>query len=407
MSNMAGNWFFCRANHAKYAMPPKRCLSNEAEFQGHFGKVGELPSFTPSQTRYQTALRPEHSSISQIVSLAATASSSVPWQAAVLCVRKRHYNQHRFTEILLTSMAANSFIDRLANRTRELCSPVVVGLDPRWRQLPESLRAGGDDSREAKGAAYARFCNGVSDVVARLVPAVKVQAAFFEELGPPGMDAMAEAIAHAQARGLLVILDGKRNDIGSTAEAYARAYLGRDSAWQTDALTVSPYLGDDSLVPFVETARRTHTGIFVLVKTSNPGGGMLQDLTCDGRTVYGRVAAHVETLAAQSAGDCGYGAVGAVVGATYPAQLAELRKAMPHTWFLVPGYGSQGGTAADVAAAFDDRGLGAIVNNSRGIIFAHERPEYASRFGPARWQDAVEAATRQMIAELAAVVSFK
>jgi orotidine-5'-phosphate decarboxylase len=219
------------------------------------------------------------------------------------------------------------------------------------------------------------------------------------------MTAMAEVIRHAVERGLLVILDGKRNDIGSTAEAYARAYLGRQSAWGADALTVSPYLGDDSLAPFCGTANGRGAGIFVLVKTSNPGGGMLQDLRCDGRTIYARIGEHVEKLASQSAGECGYGIVGAVVGATYPEQLAELRRVMPHTWFLVPGYGSQGGTATDVAAAFDSRGLGAVVNNSRGIIFAYERPEYRSRFGNERWQNAVEAATQQMIAELRSVVS--
>jgi orotidine-5'-phosphate decarboxylase len=136
------------------------------------------------------------------------------------------------------------------------------------------------------------------------------------------------------------------------------------------------------------------------VKTSNPGGKLLQDAMTDDGPVYRRVATHVEELANQTAGASGYGLVGAVVGATYPEQLAELRAAMPHTWFLVPGYGSQGGTAADVAAAFDANGLGAIINNSRGIIFAHERPEYAQRFGEARWQEAVEAATRDMIAEL-------
>jgi orotidine-5'-phosphate decarboxylase len=242
----------------------------------------------------------------------------------------------------------------------------------------------------------------VIDVVCSLVPAVKVQAAFFEELGPAGMTAMAEVIAHAQQRGLLVIVDGKRNDIGSTALAYARGYLGSDSAWHADAITVSPYLGDDSLAPFVETAVQRHCGAFVLVKTSNPGGKMLQDLQCDGRPLYVRVAAHIERLATNTSGTCGYGAIGAVVGATYPEQLGELRSAMPHTWFLVPGYGSQGGTAADVAPAFDARGLGAIVNNSRGIIFAHEQPEYAQRFAPARWQEAVEDATRDMIDQLRA-----
>lgn len=297
-----------------------------------------------------------------------------------------------------------NFADQLAQAVSRLRAPVVVGLDPRWEQLPESIRPATGDSLADRAAAYQRFCNEVTDVVAPLVPAVKPQAAFFEELGPFGMHALAQVIEHARGRGLLVILDGKRNDIGSTAEAYARGFLGRtNSAWGADALTVSPYLGDDSLTPFVKVANERNAGLFVLVKTSNPGGRMLQDLNCEGQPLYRRVASHVEQLAATSTGECGYGSVGAVVGATYPEQLAELRAAMPHTWFLVPGYGSQGGTAADVAAAFDDRGLGAIVNNSRGIIFAHERREYADRFGEARWQDAVEAATRDMIAELGAV----
>jgi orotidine-5'-phosphate decarboxylase len=268
------------------------------------------------------------------------------------------------------------------------------------------LLAEGERSAPAIANAYFRFCSGVIDVIGPLVPVVKPQAAFFEELGPPGMDAMLRVIEHAQSRGLLVIVDGKRNDIGSTAEAYARGYLGRESSfWHADALTVSPYLGDDSLTPFVEVARKRGAGIFVLVKTSNSGGGLLQDVKCDGRALYEYVAAHVEGLAIATKGACGYGAVGAVVGARYPAQLVELRRAMPHTWFLVPGYGSQGGTAADVAGAFDARGLGAIVNNSRGIIFAHERPEFQQRFGPARWQEAVEAATREMIDALSATTS--
>jgi orotidine-5'-phosphate decarboxylase len=298
----------------------------------------------------------------------------------------------------------NHFADRLSQAVTRLRSPVVVGLDPRWEQIPATLRSGVVESFQVKASAYARFCNGVSDVVAPLVPAVKVQAAFFEELGPAGMSAMEEVIAHAQRRGLLVILDGKRNDIGSTAVAYARGYLGHgQSAWHADALTVSPYLGDDSLTPFVEVATERHCGMFVLVKTSNPGGRMLQDLQCDGESVFAHVAQRVEQLAAATLGSCGYGAVGAVVGATYPQQLAELRSLMPHTWLLVPGYGSQGGTAADVRAAFDNSGLGAIINNSRGIIFAHEQPQYAQRFGTARWQDAVEAATCAMIDELRAV----
>ncbi|HEX3600312.1 MAG TPA: orotidine-5'-phosphate decarboxylase [Lacipirellulaceae bacterium] len=293
------------------------------------------------------------------------------------------------------------FADRLAAAVRRTGNPVCVGLDPRAKNLPGGM-LGDDTSPPAIAGAYAQFCNGVCDVVASLIPVVKVQAAFFEELGPYGMKAMALVIDHAQSCGLLVIVDAKRNDIGSTAEAYARGYLGREeSAWHADALTVSPYLGDDSLSPFVEVAQDRGAGIFVLVKTSNPGGGLLQDLTADGHTIYRQVAAHVERLAEETVGKCGYGAVGAVVGATYPEQLVELRAAMPRTWFLVPGYGSQGGTAADVAAAFDAQGLGAIVNNSRGIIFANERSEFATGFGVASWQSAVDAATREMIAALA------
>jgi orotidine-5'-phosphate decarboxylase len=202
----------------------------------------------------------------------------------------------------------------------------------------------------------------------------------------------------------VVILDGKRNDIGSTAEAYAEGWLGRKptSPWGADALTVSPYLGDDSLEPFLKVGRPRGAGIFVLVKTSNPGGKLLQDLTSDGQPLYQHVAAYVDRLAVESKGSCNYGDVGAVVGATYPEQLAELRGLMPSTWFLVPGFGAQGGTAKDCAAAFDDRGLGGVINNSRGIIFAHARKEYRERFAAAQWQDAVAAATRDMVEQLRA-----
>lgn len=295
------------------------------------------------------------------------------------------------------------FADRLDAAVRHCRNPVLVGLDPRAENLPPAILANGETANvEETAAAYGRFCRGVIDVVAPLVPAVKPQAAFFEQLGPAGMAVLADVIWYAQQKGLIVILDGKRNDIGPTAVAYARGMLGSggQSPWGADALTVSPYLGDDSLRPFIDVAVERAAGIFVLVKTSNPGGRMLQDLVADGRPIYGHVAEYVEGQAVKTAGDCGYGAVGAVVGATYPAQLAELRAEMPHTWFLVPGYGSQGGTARDVAAAFDSQGGGAIVNNSRGIIFAHTVKPYSERFGAGRWQEAVEAATRDMIEQL-------
>jgi orotidine-5'-phosphate decarboxylase len=297
-----------------------------------------------------------------------------------------------------------SFGERLAEAVRRKGTAALVGLDPRWEQLPEPMRGRGGDSPGERAAAYRAFCRGVIDVVAPLVPAVKPQAAFFEELGPAGMAALADVIGYARQRGLLVILDGKRNDIGSTAAAYARAYLGAEaSAWGADALTVSPYLGADSIEPFVETGRERGAGIFVLVKTSNPGGGQFQDLVCEGQPLYRHVAEFVERLAAADAGPSGYGNVGAVVGATWPEQLTELRRAMPHAWILIPGFGSQGGTARDVAAGFDSRGLGALVNNSRGIIFADARPDFSGRFPADNWQQAVEAATREMIAELAAL----
>lgn len=297
------------------------------------------------------------------------------------------------------------FADRLTAAVRRCGNPVLVGLDPRAKGLPAGLLA--DDQfgdANAVASAYVQFCRGIVDVVAPLVPAVKPQAAFFEQLGPPGMTALAEVMAYAQSKGLVVILDAKRGDIGSTAEAYADGMLGpgEASAWGADALTVNPYLGDDSLTPFVDVATRRGAGIFVLVKTSNPGGGLFQDLVADGQPIYRHVAKYVESLAAGSLGTCGYGAVGAVAGATYPEQLSELRAAMPHTWLLIPGFGSQGGAASDVAGGFDSEGLGAIINSSRAIIFAHARSEYAERFGAARWQDAVEAATQDMIAQLAA-----
>jgi orotidine-5'-phosphate decarboxylase len=295
-----------------------------------------------------------------------------------------------------------NFGDTLTQAVKRCGNPVVVGLDPRWEQLPTSMTANLEDPVRRSLHGYVPFCREIIDVVAERVAAVKPQAAFFEECGPAGVMALGQVVSYALEKGLLVIMDGKRNDIGSTAEAYARGYLGRESAWGCDALTISPYLGADSLEPFFNVANERGAGVFVLVKTSNSGSGMLQDRLIDGEPLYRVVARYVEEQSAAKAGPSGYGHVGAVVGATYPEQLAELRAAMPHTWFLVPGYGSQGGTAKDCAAAFDPHGLGAVINNSRGIIFAHQRPEYKDRFGEARWQEAVAAATDDMIAQLRA-----
>jgi orotidine-5'-phosphate decarboxylase len=299
-----------------------------------------------------------------------------------------------------------SFIDRLAAKTRACQAPLVVGLDPRKERLPAGMLpdAWGDEI-DAVAQAYKLFCFGILDVVADLVPAVKIQMAFFEQLGPAGMTVLKHVISYARNRDLLVIVDGKRNDIGSTAEAYADAYLGRQSAWGADAITVNPYLGDDALQPFVDTACQRGAGLFVLVKTSNPGSGAIQDLNAGSRPVCHHTAEMVERLSAASKTKFKYGCVGAVVAATFPEHLAALRATMPSAWFLVPGLGAQGASASDVAAAFDAEGLGAIVNCSRSIIFAYERPEYATRFGHQHWQEAVDAATRDTIDELSAVVT--
>ncbi|MFK8112251.1 MAG: orotidine-5'-phosphate decarboxylase [Rubripirellula sp.] len=294
-----------------------------------------------------------------------------------------------------------SFADRLAAAVKKTGSVTCVGLDPRKAQLPAPLRDSvQSDTADAWAAAYTQFCTEIIDVVADLVPCVKPQSAFFEQLGPAGTVALGNVIAHAKRAGLIVITDGKRNDIGSTATAYADAYLGDDSPWGSDSLTVSPYLGRDSLEPFVEVCDQREAGIFVLVKTSNPGGGLLQDRTSEGQSVYQCVADLVTELNSSRLGQSGYGPVGSVVGATYPEQLAEMRAAMPGSWILVPGFGAQGGGAKDVMGGFDQDGLGAIVNSSRHIIFAHSRPEFQTRFGDANWQDAVAAATHEMNEQL-------
>ncbi|MEZ6152514.1 MAG: orotidine-5'-phosphate decarboxylase [Pirellulaceae bacterium] len=290
------------------------------------------------------------------------------------------------------------FGDQLAEQVHLKKSAVCVGLDPRWPSLPAAIRGTIDVKNPvAVAAATQCYCQEVIDAVAAKAAIIKPQSAFFEQLGPLGMQVLAAIIVHARKRGLLVLLDGKRGDIGSTAEGYANAYLGVDSPWQCDALTVNPYLGDDTLEPFVRAAQSQNAGVFVLVKTSNPGSGFLQDAAvAGGQTIYQRVAELVEKQSMATLGSSNYGSVGAVVGATYPEQLQELRGMMPHAWILIPGYGAQGGTAADVAHGFDSRGLGAIVNSSRGIIFAYTLPQYAQL----AWQDAVSTATTDMAHQL-------
>lgn len=274
--------------------------------------------------------------------------------------------------------------DRLIRKIVETKNPTVVGLDPKLEYIPEELKAEAyvKYGKTLEGAAEAilSFNKGIIDAICDVVPAVKPQCAFYERFGWQGMKALAETIAYAKEKGMFVIIDGKRNDIGSTMEAYAVAHLGEISIngavaepFGGDALTVNGYLGTDGIKPLLGICNAKDKGIFALVKTSNPSSGELQDREIDGEAVYSIMAGMCEAWGAESMGQYGYSAVGAVVGATYPAQLAELRKKAPHTFFLVPGYGAQGGTAADVAGAFDEKGLGAIVNSSRAILTAWKK----------------------------------
>ena len=305
------------------------------------------------------------------------------------------------------------YIQRLHAAIRRTQTSALVGLDPRFDQLPPAVVAAAKQrattDREIQATAFEEFCYRIIDVVAPLVPAVKPQAAFFEERGPEGGVALGTVSRHARKAGLIVICDAKRGDIGSTAEAYARGYLaGSDlnaAAWAADALTINPYLGRDTLEPFVKVAVERGAGLYVLVRTSNPGAGTFQDRVTDGTSLYRRVAQIVEELSlatlcqSNQIGD-DFGCVGAVVGATYPQELVELRAVMPHVPLLIPGYGAQGGAAADVAGGFRVDGFSALINSSRAINFAHTREPFLSRFGTDRWEEAVDAATREMIVEL-------
>jgi orotidine-5'-phosphate decarboxylase len=265
------------------------------------------------------------------------------------------------------------FADRLAAAVTESASPVCVGLDPAIDRIAPALnvspKAAGA-SPEAAADSIWRFNQRILEAVRPYCAVVKPQSAFYERWGPPGVEALRRTIELCRQMSLICLVDAKRNDIASTAAAYAQAYLG-DGPLSADALTVNPYLGADGIDPFLQEARGGSKGIFALVKTSNPSSVQIQDQPLqDGRLLYEHVGDLVEEWGRASVGECGYSNVGAVVGATFPGELSALRERMPHTWFLIPGYGSQGGTASDVAAGFDRRGLGAVVNSSRGIIYA-------------------------------------
>jgi len=278
-------------------------------------------------------------------------------------------------------------MDKLYARISEMKNPTVAGLDTRIEYLPEAfikeVMPQGINSFEDAAEAVYQYNVRLVDALYDIVPAVKVQVAYYEMYGVAGMAAFEKTMAYAKSKGMIVMADVKRNDIGATASCYANAYVGETEMpygkvkpFSSDIATINPYLGVDGIKPFTDACAANGTGVFALVKTSNPSSGQLQDMKYeDGRTLYEAVADLVEEWGEGTRGETGYSAIGAVVGATYPQQGTALRARMPHTFFLVPGYGAQGATGKDIAGCFDANGNGAIVNASRSILCAWKKRE--------------------------------
>lgn len=300
-------------------------------------------------------------------------------------------------------------INKLISNIRKTNAPIVVGLDPMLNYIPEHIqkKAFAEFGETLEGAAEAiwQYNKGIVDATCDLIPAVKPQIAMYEQFGIPGLIAYKKTVEYCKAKDLVVIGDIKRGDIGSTSAAYAVGHLGqvqvgskKYAGFDEDFATVNPYLGSDGVKPFMDVCKEEKKGIFVLVKTSNPSSGEFQDRVIDGRPLYELVGEKVAQWGDELMGD-GYSYVGAVVGATYPEMGKVLRKIMPKTFILVPGYGAQGGKGADLVHFFNEDGLGAIVNSSRGIIAAYKQEKY-KEFGAENYADASRAAVKDMIADI-------
>ena len=307
-------------------------------------------------------------------------------------------------------------INKLTEKIKKLNAPVVVGLDPMLNYVPEHIQKKAFDEfgETLEGAAEAiwQFNKEIIDKTYDLSPAVKPQIAMYEQFGIPGLAAFKKTVDYAKSKDIVVIGDIKRGDIGSTSAAYAVGHVGKVQVgsktyvpFDEDFVTVNPYLGTDGVKPFVDVCKETGKGIFVLVKTSNPSSGEFQDRLVDGRPLYELVGEKVAEWGESHMGDS-YSYVGAVVGATYPEMGKVLRKIMPKTYILVPGYGAQGGKAADLAPYFNEDGLGAIVNSSRGIIAAYKQEKYA-KFGAENFADASRQAVVDMIDDITGAVGLK
>ncbi len=284
-------------------------------------------------------------------------------------------------------------IDALIQKIKETNNPTVVGLDPRLDFVPEHIKEEAYDQygKTLKGAAqsYVMFNKAIIDEVHDLIPAVKPQVAMYEQLGAEGIAAYIETINYAKNKGLVIIGDIKRSDIASTATSYAQGHIGlvevedqKFEVYKEDFITLNPFLGIDSVEPYFEACKERDKGLFLLVKTSNPNSGQIQDLRVENQFMYEYIGQLVSEWGKDMIGQYGFSKIGAVVGATHKEQGIALRKQMPHTFFLVPGYGAQGATAEDLAGCFNQDGLGSIVNSSRGIIAAYKNVKYSGEFSP-------------------------
>ncbi|MBQ6094828.1 MAG: orotidine-5'-phosphate decarboxylase [Lachnospiraceae bacterium] len=304
-------------------------------------------------------------------------------------------------------------INKLIEKIQKTQAPIVVGLDPMMKYVPSQIQKAAfvqfGETLEGAAEAIWQYNRGIVDAIYDLVPAVKPQIAMYEQFGIPGLVAFKKTVDYCKEKGLVVIGDIKRGDIGSTSEAYAVGHLGKVAVganafygFDEDFVTVNPYLGSDGVKPFVKICMEEKKGIFVLVKTSNPSSGEFQDRLVDGKPLYEIVGEKVAEWGADCMGD-GYSYVGAVVGATYPEQGKLLRKVMPKAFILVPGYGAQGGKGADLVHFFNEDGLGAIINSSRGIIAAFQQEKYA-KYGEAAYADASRAAVLDMKEDIASAL---
>lgn len=299
-------------------------------------------------------------------------------------------------------------MDRLIDKIKQTNNPTVIGLDPGYEKLPNCIKERYTEDIEGACKGIVEFNKNLIDAVYDIIPAVKINIAFYEMYGLKGMEIFEDTCKYAKQKGMIVITDIKRGDIGTTAQCYSNAFLGKtkignfeESIYDVDFVTVNAYMGIDSVKPFIEDCKKYNKGIFILVKTSNPSSGDLQDLKLEtGEEVYSKVADLVEEWGEDLRGKYGYSSVSAVVGATYPKQLKDLRENAPHTYFLIPGYGAQGGKAEDIVLGFDAKGLGGIVNASRSLMCAYKSDKWNTQFKEEQYALATRAEAIRMRDEL-------